>query len=91
MAQRGRGFSQLCSSHSLNLVLIQLPRCDLPVETNGPDSLQEFKRNAVGNISLTHIPRFLNRRSGRTVFHSGGMSEPHHRCLPSTSHIVSVQ
>lgn len=36
MAQRRRGFSQLSSSHSLHLVLIQLPRGDLPVETKGP-------------------------------------------------------
>lgn len=80
VAQRRWSFSQFCSRDSLNLVLIHLPRRDLPVETNGPwplhpesetcprsfsDGLQAFKRNIMGNIKVKHIPHCPKQGSGQ--------------------------
>lgn len=55
VAQRRWSLSKFPSSFSLNLVLIHLPWCDLPVETNETVTITSTKWHALGPLQLVHM------------------------------------
>lgn len=92
VAQRRWSFSQFCSSFSLNLVPIHLPRRDLPVETNRlwslhpesetcpgsfADGLQEFKRNITGDINVKQMPIIWNKDQGTRSYTAAECVKPY--------------